>query len=141
MRRAVTSVLFACSQNAIRSPIAAALLRRSLGHRLYVDSVGVSAAPIDPFAVAVMREIGIDISNHVAKTFDELEDTSFDLILSLSPNAQHTAVELTRTMDCALEFWPCPDPSLIEASRESQLAAYRELRDYLRERISVRFPS
>ncbi|MGB1548545.1 MAG: low molecular weight phosphatase family protein, partial [Alphaproteobacteria bacterium] len=69
-----------------------------LGSRVYVDSVGVRAGEVDPFAVAVMDEIGIDISRHRSKRFEDLEDTSYDLIVSLSPEAQHKAVEMTRTM-------------------------------------------
>lgn len=135
------SVLFACSQNAIRSPIAEGLLKHLLGHRVYVDSVGVRAGEVDPFAVVVMEEIGIDISKHRSKSFDQLEDTSYDLIVSLSPEAQHRAVELTRTMACEVEFWRVLDPSLIEGSRETRLQAYREIRDQLLRRIQERFGS
>lgn len=133
------SVLFACSQNAIRSPMAEGLLKHLLGHRIYVDSVGVRAGEIDPFAIAVMEEIGIDVSRHRSKAFDQLEDTSYDLIISLSPEAQHKAVELTRTMACDVEFWRVLDPSLIEGSRETRLHTYREIRDQLQRRIQERF--
>ena len=141
MLRAPSSVLFACSMNAIRSPMAEAILKHLHGHRLYVDSVGVRASDIDGFAVAVMDEIGIDISRHRAKTFEDLEDTSFDLVISLSPEAQHRAVELTRTMDCEVEFWPVFDPTaVLEGSREERLQAYRQVRDHLMQRIVERFP-
>jgi protein-tyrosine-phosphatase len=133
------SVLFACSQNAIRSPMAEGLLKHLLGHRVYVDSVGVRAGEVDPFAIVVMEEIGIDVSKHRSKSFDQLEDTSYDLIVSLSPEAQHRAVELTRTMACEVEFWRVLDPSLIEGSRETRLQAYREIRDQLLRRIKERF--
>jgi len=138
--RLPSSVLFACSFNSIRSPMAAALLRRLHPRRIFVDSVGVREAPIDPFAVAVMAEIGIDIAKHEPKSFETLEDTSFDLVVSLSPEAQHQAVELTRTMACELEFWPSYDPTAVEGSREERLAAYRTLRDHLLARIRERFP-
>ena len=135
-----SSVLFACTYNSIRSPLAAALMRQLHGSRVFVDSVGVRAAPIDPFVVAVMAELGIDVSAHRPKTFAALEDTSFDLVVSLSPEAQHRAVELTRTMACAVEFWPVPDPTAVEGSRAERLVAYRLLRDHVRERIGARFP-
>jgi protein-tyrosine-phosphatase len=138
--RAPSSVLFACTWNAIRSPMAEALLKHHRGTSLYVDSVGVRAQEVDGFAVAVMDEIGIDISRHRAKTFEDLEDTSFDLVISLSPEAQHSAVELTRTMDCIVEFWPVFDPGIVEGGRELQLEAYREVRDHLLRRILARFP-
>jgi protein-tyrosine-phosphatase len=90
--------------------------------------------------VAVMQEIGIDITRHRAKTFDQLEDTSFDLVVTLSPEAQHRAIELTRTMAVDVEFWNTFDPSVIEGSRSERLAAYRQVRDALIERIKERFP-
>jgi protein-tyrosine-phosphatase len=138
--RLPSSVLFACSFNSIRSPMAASMLRRLHPRRIFVDSVGVREGHIDPFAVAVMAEIGIDIAAHEAKSFDGLEDTSFDLVVSLTPEAQHTAVELTRTMACELEFWPTYDPAAVEGSREERLVAYRAVRDFLRQRILERFP-
>ena len=119
--------------------MAEGLLKHLLGHRVYVDSVGVRAGEIDPFAVVVMEEIGIDVSKHRSKSFDDLEDTSYDLIISLSPEAQHSAVELTRTMACDVEFWRILDPSLIEGSRETRLSVYREIRDQLQRRIQERF--
>jgi protein-tyrosine-phosphatase len=140
MARQPSSVLFACSLNSIRSPMAEALLKHLHGRHLYVDSVGVREAEVDPFAVAVMEEIGIDLSHHRSKTFADLEDTSFDLVVSLSPEAQHSAVELTRTMACDVEFWPIFDPTAIEGSREERLAAYRLVRDSLKARILERFP-
>ncbi len=119
--------------------MAEGLLKHLLGHRIYVDSVGVRSGEIDPFAIVVMEEIGIDVSKHRSKSFDELEDTSYDLIISLSPEAQHSAVELTRTMACDVEFWRILDPSLIEGSRETRLTVYREIRDQLQRRIQERF--
>ena len=137
----VGSVLFACTYNIIRSPMAEALLKHYHRHRIFVDSVGVRGdAEIDPFVVAVMSEIGIDLSRHRVKTFDDLEDGSFDLVISLSPEAQHRAVEMTRTMACDVEYWRCFDPTVIEGSREAQINAYRQVRDWLRERILERFP-
>jgi protein-tyrosine-phosphatase len=137
----VTSVLFCCTYNMIRSPMAAAILRHHHGRRLYVDSAGVRDGDhIDPFAVAVMEEIGIDLSAHRCKTFDELEDSYFDLIVSLSPEAHHRALEMTRTMACDVEFWRTFDPTLVEGSRAATLDAYRKVRDGLSERILGRFP-
>lgn len=133
------AVLFACTQNSVRSPMAEALLKHLLGHRIYVDSVGVRSREVDPFVLEVMDEIGIDLSRHRPKTFDDLEDTSFDLIVSLSPEAQHQAVELTRTMACDVEFWNTFDPSLVEGNRETRLQAYRDVRDQLKRRIEERF--
>ncbi|MDH3474332.1 MAG: arsenate reductase ArsC [Rhodospirillales bacterium] len=133
------AVLFSCTRNSVRSPMAESLLKHLLGHRVYVDSVGVRPLEIDPFAVEVMDEIGIDLSKHRAKSFDDLEDTSYDLIVSLSPEAQHKAVELTRTMACEVEFWNTLDPTLIEGTREQRLEAYRQVREQLRRRIEARF--
>ena len=134
------SVLFCCTQNALRSPMAEAMLKHLHGRRIYVDSAGVRRGPIDEFAVAVMDELGIDITKHRAKSFDDLEDGSFDLIISLSPEAQHRAVDMTRTMAADVEFWNTFDPSVVEGSRETRLDAYRQVRDQLMRRILQRFP-
>ncbi len=135
-----TAVLFACTHNAVRSPMAEGLLKHLLGHRIYVDSVGVRPGDdTDPFAVQVMDEIGIDIARHRPKAFDELEDDSFDEVISLSPEAQHRAVDMTRVMACDVVFWNTFDPTLIEGSRESRLDAYRQVRDQLMRRIKEHF--
>lgn len=133
------AILFACSQNAVRSPMAEGIMQLLYGRHVYVDSVGVRAGEVDPFVIAVMDELGIDLSKHKPRSFDELEDTSFDLIVSLTPQAQHSAVDLTRTMAADVEYWPTHDPTLAEGSREQRLNAYREVRDALMARIKERF--
>ena len=133
------AVLFACAQNSVRSPMAEAVLKFLLGHRIYVDSCGLRSEAVDPFAVEAMEELGIDISRHRAKTFDDLEDSSYDLIVSLSPEAQHKAVDMTRTMACDVEYWPTIDATAYEGAREQRLEAYRAVRDELMRRIRARF--
>jgi protein-tyrosine-phosphatase len=135
-----TAVLFACTMNSVRSPIAEGLLKYLHGNRIYVDSAGARKAEIDPFAIAVMEEMGIDLSRHRAKSFADLQDTSFDLIISLSPEAQHQAMEMTRAMACEVEFWNTFDATVVEGSREARLDAYRRVRDELFRRIKDRFP-
>ena len=135
-----SAVLFACTENTVRSPMAEAILKYLHGRHIYVDSVGVRKGELDGFAVAVMDEIGIDISHHHPKSFEDLEDTSFDLVTSLSPEAQHKAVEMTRVVACDVEFWNTFDPSVIEGSREVRLEAYRQVRDELMRNIKKRFP-
>ncbi|MBM3567662.1 MAG: arsenate reductase ArsC [Alphaproteobacteria bacterium] len=139
MGRAPASVLFACSRNAIRSPIAEAIAKHLLARRVFVDSAGVRPGPLDPFAVAVLEEIGIDLQRHRPKSFDDLQDGSFDLIVSLSPEAHHKAMEMTRTSACEVEYWPTPDPSAVEGGRETVLEGYRALRDQLMAKIKRRF--
>ena len=136
-----SAVLFSCTMNSVRSPMAEAIMKHLHGHRVFVDSVGVRPGQIDGFVIAVMDEIGIDISRHNSKTFNDLEDDYFDLVITLSPEAQHRAVELTRVMACEIEFWNTMDPSLIESdNREVRLQAYRYVRDQLMTRIKQRFP-
>lgn len=134
------SVLFACTQNVIRSPIAEAYLKHIHGRQIYVDSVGVRSGELDGFAVSVMDEIGIDISRHRSKSFDDLEDTTYDLVVTLSPEAHHQALELTRTMAVDVEFWNTMDPTIVHGSREQRLDAYRQVRDSVIARITERFP-
>jgi protein-tyrosine-phosphatase len=134
------AVLFACNHNALRSPMAEAILKHLVGGRIYVDSAGVRAGEPDPFAAAVMDEIGIDISRHKPKSLDALKDGSFDLIVSLSPEAHHKALQLTQGFAVEVEYWPTLDPSLAQGSREQILDAYRTLRDALFRKIKQRFP-
>jgi protein-tyrosine-phosphatase len=136
------AVLFACGLNSVRSPMAAGLFRQIIGRTIYVASAGVRKDDLDPFAVAALEEVGVDISRHRPMTFEELEDwegLNFDLIVTLSPQAHHKALELTRTIAADVEYWPTPDPTAVEGTREQRLAAYREVRDQLTERIKTRF--
>jgi protein-tyrosine-phosphatase len=138
------AVLIACTMNAVRSPMAAAMLRHLAGHLqgrggLYVESAGVRAGELDPLAVEAMEEIGLDIAPHKPRRFEDLEDGSFDLVITLSPEAQHKAMELTRTAATEVEYWPTMDPTAVEGSREQRLAAYRSVRDQLMERLKGRF--
>lgn len=137
----VGSILFCCTLNAVRSPMAEGIAKRLMGTRVYVDSAGVKRDGVDPFVIAALDEIGVDIHRHKSKTIDELHDSSFDVIVSLSPEAHHKALELTRIMACEVEYWPTFDPALIqEGSREARLEGYRQLRDQLKARILKRFP-
>jgi protein-tyrosine-phosphatase len=136
------AVLFACGLNAVRSPIAAGLFAQMFGRAIYVGSAGVRKGELDPCAVAVMAEIGLDISRHKPVTFeelDELEGLNFDLIITLAPEAHHRALELTRTSAVDVEYWPTADPTGAEGSREQRLNAYREVRDQLLDRLRQRF--
>jgi protein-tyrosine-phosphatase len=136
------AVLFACGQNSVRSPMAAALLRQMQGGALTVASAGVRKGELDGFAVAAMAEIGIDIAEHQPMTFEELEDwdgLDFDLIVTLAPEAHHKALELTHRLAAAVEYWPTADPTDAEGNREQRLDAYRAVRDQLMARIHARF--
>jgi protein-tyrosine-phosphatase len=127
--------------NSVRSPMAAAILQHLAGGRAYVASAGVRAGGPDAFAAAVMTEIGIDITRHTPHSLRELNDTSFDLIVTLSPEAHHQALELTRTMAVEVEYWPTFDATMLigHAGREQILDAYRGVRDQLFSRIKQRF--
>jgi protein-tyrosine-phosphatase len=142
MARLPQAVLFVCGHNAVRSPMAASLFRRLFRVPTYVASAGVRKGDLDPFAVVAMEEIGIDIGKHRPITFEELEDwegLNFDLIVTLSPEAHHKALELTRTLAADVEYWPTPDPTATEGSREQRLDAYRAVRELLTRRIKERF--
>ena len=135
------AVLFACGLNSVRSPMAAGLFKHFFG-RTYVGSAGVRRGELDPFAVAAMEELGLDIARHKPMTFEEMEEwegLNFDLIVTLSPEAHHRALELTRTIAADVEYWPTPDPTPTEGSREQRLDAYRAVRDQLQKRIKDRF--
>ncbi|KQY98320.1 ArsC family transcriptional regulator [Pseudolabrys sp. Root1462] len=136
------AVLFACGYNAVRSPMAEGLFKQLFGKSVYVQSAGVQKGDLDPFAVSVMEELGIDISRHKPIDFEELEDLeglNFDLIVTLSPPAHHKALDLTRAVAVDVEYWPTVDPTGIEGSREQKLEAYRGVRDQLLAQIRKRF--
>lgn len=143
------AVLFACNLNRVRSPMAEALLKRLAGDRIYVDSCGLEAEMddletkdgdgVDPFAAEVMAELGCDIAGHRPKTFEALAPDSFDLIVTLTREAQARAETLCRNRSAQVEYWPALDPTAAEGSRDARLAAYRAVRDALAARISERF--
>jgi protein-tyrosine-phosphatase len=136
------AVLFVCALNSVRSPMAAGLLRQMDASGLIVASAGVRKDTLDPFAVAAMAEIGIDIADHEPISLDELEDLEgldFDLIVTLSPEAHHTALALTHRINAQVEYWPTPDPTATEGNREQRLYAYRAVRDQLAARVKERF--
>lgn len=132
------AILFSCTFNSVRSPIAEGLTRLYFGREIYVASAGVKLGEdLDPFAVAAMDEVGVDLTKHHPHTFEELEDSSFDLIVTLSPEAHHKALEFTRTLACDVAYWPTMDPTAVEGSRDRRLDAYRQVRDGLSRRIKA----
>ena len=129
------AILFACSENSVRSPMAEALARLQFGRSLHLSSVGVRPGERDAFVTIVMKEVGLDLSNHAPQQFEDLEDTSFDLIITLSPEAHHRALEFTRTMATDVVYWPTFDPTATEGARNVVIEAYRGVRDALQRRI------
>ena len=139
MSGAPDSLLFVCGENALRSPMAEAMVKQDYGDRVFVDSVGVRTSGLDALAVAVMKEMEIDITSHKAKRLDQLLDGSFDMIVTLTPEAYGRARELTRTSAAEVVYWNTYDPSLVEGNRDTKLAAYREVRDLLHAHIGELF--
>jgi protein-tyrosine-phosphatase len=137
------SVLFACTHNSIRSPMAAGLMRLRFGPLVRVESAGVRPSDeVSAMAAFVMDEAGVDISESRPKGFEAFEEDQegrFDLIVSLSPEAHHRALDLVPKLGKAAEYWPTFDPSLTEGSREQVLLEYRSVRDGLERRIAARF--
>ncbi|MGW9329658.1 arsenate reductase ArsC [Bosea sp. NPDC055594] len=133
-----------CALNAVRSPMAEAMAKHFFGRSIYVQSAGAKKGETDPFALAVLDEIGIDARKHRPKSIEELEEwegLNFDLIVTLSPEAHHKALDLTRTTAAEVEYWPTADPSAVQGSREQVLDAYRGVRDGLMRRIKARLKS
>jgi protein-tyrosine-phosphatase len=135
-----SSVLFCCTMNEIRSPMAEGIMKRFHGTQVFVDSAGARQGGLDPLMVEVMAEIGVDMSRHKPKTFDQLTDDSFDMALAMSPEAKAAADEMTRYMSCDVRLWNIVDPSLTEGSRDARLAAYRATRDQIQQKILDLFP-
>jgi len=135
------SILFICNFNAVRSPMAEGLTKYFFGRKIYVESAGIRTedSVANPFAIAVMEEIGLDLSHHKPKKIEDLMDSSFDLVITLSPEAQHKAIDLTRTLDCQVEYWPTLDPTAVVGNRENIMSAFRQTRDMLTTKIKERF--
>ena len=139
------SVLFCCDHNAIRSPMAEGLMKKFYGQETYVQSAGVhNDMEIDGFSVAVCKEIGVELSRHRSRSFEEMQQWgddlgAFDLVVALSPAAQRQALEFTRFFHLDVEYWQIMDPSGIGETREAKLEQYRKARDQIRERMIARF--
>ena len=131
------AVLFVCSMNSVRSPIAAALARKLFPGRLIARSAGVHGGKADGFVHEVMEEVGVDMSVHTPHTMDELSATGFDLVVTLSTDAPE-AVSRKGLEAGAIEHWPVEDPTVVEGTRETKLDAYRSLRDGLEKRLRER---
>jgi protein-tyrosine-phosphatase len=140
-KREPSAVLFICTQNAIRSPMAAALMHEVAGHRVYVASAGLRAGDPDPFVGLIMDEVGLDLTRHRPHSLDDLADSAFDLIVTLSPEADAHARDMVKTMAVDVEHWPTDDPSVTQGSRAQILDSYRAVRDSLKKRVSERFGS
>ena len=132
------AILFACTKNAVRSPMAAALLRH-LRPDLKVESTGLAAGEPDFMMVAVMAEMGLDLAGHIPHKFSDLKPGRFTLVVTLSPEAHHRTLEWARSARTQVEYWPTLDVSAVEGSREQRLAAYRALRDELLKKLKQRF--
>ncbi|MCB2110186.1 MAG: low molecular weight phosphatase family protein [Defluviimonas sp.] len=139
------SVLFCCDHNAVRSPMAEGMMKKFYGHACYVQSAGVkNDIEIDGFSVAVCKELGIELSRHRSRSFEEMQQWGddlgqFDLVIALSPASQRQALELTRFFHLDVEYWPVMDPSGIGETREARLAAYRQARDQIKAQLIRRF--
>jgi protein-tyrosine-phosphatase len=133
-----SAVLFICTQNAIRSPMAAALMHHMAGHKIYVASAGIRAGDPDPFVGMIMDEVGLDLTRHRPHSIEDLADSAFDLVITLSPEAEKYARDMTRTMAIDVENWTTPDPSITQGSRSQILEAYRDVRDGLKKKIEER---
>lgn len=133
------AILFVCTENAIRSPMAAAIYQKIYEKQSYVQSAGIRAGEPNLFMPVVIKELGIDLDNHTPQTLNDLQDSLFDIIITLSPEAHHQAMELTRTMAVDVEYWPTMDPTLVDGNRDQRLDSYRACRDTLAKKIKLRF--
>lgn len=141
------SVLFCCDHNAVRSPMAEGFMKALHGRRVFVQSAGAyHDLEVDGFMVAVASEIGIDISRHRVRSFDDMRNwgddiAAFDRIIALSPGAQRRALEFTSDFHVEVSYWPTLDPTGLGEHREERLAAYRQTREQLVRRIRQEFPT
>ncbi|MFZ3033695.1 MAG: hypothetical protein WA138_06760 [Parvibaculum sp.] len=135
------SVLYTCNLNAVRSPMAEALTKHLYGKRFFVESAGLEPSERDPFAMSVMQEIGVDMTQDHPLAIDAIDIGSFDLVISMTPESYARVQELAKAQAVEVEFWPTRDPFAAGeiGSREQRLMAYRQLRDELRALLVKRF--
>ena len=139
------SVLFCCDYNAVRSPMAEGLMKKYYGQAAYVQSAGVrNELDIDGFSVAVCEEIGVQLSRHRTRTFDQMHQwgddlSGFDLIVALSPASQRQALDLIQSSAVEVEYWPTLDPTGLGETRAAKLEAYRQTRDQISGSMLARF--
>ncbi|MFV1464458.1 MULTISPECIES: low molecular weight phosphatase family protein [unclassified Phaeobacter] len=139
------SILFCCDHNAVRSPMAEGIMKQFYGSGTYVQSVGVkNDMEIDGFCIAVCQEIGVELSRHRSRSFDEMEQwgddlSSFDLVVALSPASQRRALELTRFFHLDVEYWPIMDPTGLGETRDAKLDSYRQTRSQIIQRLTERW--
>ncbi|PPB79854.1 protein-tyrosine-phosphatase [Albidovulum inexpectatum] len=121
------------------------MMKKFYGQDCYVQSAGVrNDLDIDGFAIAVCKEIGVELSRHRVRSFEEMQQwgddlSGFDLVVALSPASQRQALELTRYFHLTVEYWPIMDPTGIGETREAKLNAYRQTRDQIRAKMIERF--
>ncbi|KPU83925.1 ArsC family transcriptional regulator [Marinosulfonomonas sp. PRT-SC04] len=141
-----SSVLFCCDHNAVRSPMAEGMMKQLCGHEIYVQSAGVkNDLEIDGFAIAVCQELGVELSRHRSRSFDDMQEwgddlSGFDLVVCLSPASQRRALDLTRNFHMNIEYWAVLDPTGFGEGREAKLMSYRQTRDQIRAKLLARFP-
>ncbi len=138
--KAPRAILFMCGMNSIRSPMAEVIAKQLVAPGIYIQSAGVRAGERDPFVDAVLDEAGLTLGKHKPRTLEEIEDDFFDLIITLTPEAHHAALELTRSNALDVVYWPTMDPTVATGTREHILEAYREVREHLTKLISERLP-
>ena len=135
----ISSILFACNVNAVRSAMAEAMVKAAFPGKIFADSCGVAPGPSDGFAITVMEEAGYDIGSHQPKSFADLDCEFYDVIISFSPEAHDAARALTNNMDCDTLYWPVDNLANLTGSREEMLRAYRHVRDDIRRKLSLYF--
>ena len=136
----ISSILFACNINAVRSAMAEAIVKARFPGRIFADSCGVTPGQQDGFAIAVMAEIELDLTSHQPKGFDDLDCDFYDVIISFSPEAHARAQDITRNIDCTTLYWPVDNLAGLQGSREERLRAYRAVRDDITAKLAAYLP-
>ena len=135
----LTSILFVCNINSIRSPMAEAILKLWFNKKIFIDSCGIRNGKIDHMAIEVMAEENFDLTNHSSKLFSDLESTYFDLIITFTNEAYSEVKSQTKTQDCEIEYIDIPGASQTTGNRQQRLDSYRQVRDLLIEKLKDRF--
>ena len=133
------SVLFVCTLNSIRSPMAEGMMKDRFGDDVYVQSCGLEAGEKNDLMVAVMRENGIDLSGHKSKTLTQIADTSFDVVITFNKDAETAVRAVFDDSDTEINCWPTPDPTQGAMDVRAMMDNFRAVRDVIEMRIDKKF--
>jgi arsenate reductase len=130
----VTRVLFLCTHNSARSQMAEGFLRAVAGDRFEAGSAGTEKTSVNPLAIRVMAELGIDLGGHRSKVYEDVASEDWDFLITVCDDANERCPWVPGSVQRL--HWSFPDPSRATGTEEQRLAVFRRVRDQIKERLT-----